>query len=206
MSKKQKSQDADQGGSWLDTIGVVIGALVLALLIQQFLVKPYKIPSPSMEPTLMTGQRVLVNRLGNNFSDPKVGQILVFNPPAGAGGDSGPRCAVAVAPGEACTKGVPGKLDRAYVKRVVGGPGDRIRVVNGLVIRNGRQVDEPYARTCGGPICNIQSFTVPRGQYFMMGDNRGNSEDSRYWGPVPREYVIGRAFATYWPPKRIGGL
>ena len=88
----------------------------------------------------------------------------------------------------------------------VGGPGDKLQVREGHVIRNGKEVDEPYAQTCGGEICNIAEFTVPAGHYFMMGDNRGDSMDSRYWGPLPRDYVIGRAFATYWPPKRIGGL
>jgi signal peptidase I len=206
MSKKNKTDDGEQeSSSWLETIGVVIGALVLALLIQQFLVKPYKIPSESMVPTLVKGQRVLVNRLGNNFGDPKVGQIYVFRPPTGApNGECGePQ---EREPGHACLKALPGKYKETYVKRLVGGPGDRLSVREGHVIRNGKEVNEPYAQTCSGEICNIAEFTVPKGHYFMMGDNRGDSMDSRYWGPLPRDYVIGRAFATYWPPKRIGGL
>jgi signal peptidase I len=204
MSKHNTSDaDRDGGSSWLETIGVVIGALVLALLIQQFLVKPYKIPSESMVPTLVKGQRVLVNRLGNNFGEPKVGDIYVFRPPAGA--ESG-ECAVPRAPGTACLKAISGKFAETYVKRLVGGPGDRLQVREGHVIRNGKEVDEPYAVTCSGEICDIAPFTVPKDRYFMMGDNRGDSMDSRYWGPLTRDYFIGRAFATYWPPKRIGGL
>jgi signal peptidase I len=204
MSKSKKTDaERESGSSWLETIGVVIGALVLALLIQQFLVKPYKIPSRSMVPTLVEGQRVLVNRLGNNFGDPKVGDIYVFRPPTGA--ESG-ECAASREPGHACLKATPGTYSETYVKRLVGGPGDRIEVREGHVVRNGKEVDEPYAQTCGGEICNIAQFTVPKGRYFMMGDNRGDSMDSRYWGPLPRDYIIGRAFATYWPPKRIGGL
>lgn len=202
MSNKNTNEQ-DGGSSLLETIGVVIGALVLALLIQQFLVKPYKIPSRSMVPTLVEGQRVLVNRLGNNFGDPKVGDIYVFRPPAGAGDGE---CAAPRDPGTACLKALPGKFSETYVKRLVGVGGDRLAVREGHLVRNGKEVDEPYAQTCDGEICNIKEFTVPKGQYFMMGDNRGDSMDSRYWGPLPRDYFIGRAFATYWPPKRIGGL
>ena len=193
----------DSGGGWLETIGVVIGALLLALIIQQFFIKPYKIPSESMVPTLVEGQRVLVNRFSNNFSDPKVGQVIVFHPPSGAGEEE---CGVEREPGTACQKPTPGEYSETYVKRLVGGPGDRISVKDGYVTRNGQKVDEPYAQSCDGEICNIKEFTVPGGHYFMMGDNRGNSVDSRYWGPLPRDYVIGRAFATYWPIKRIGTL
>ncbi len=206
MARDKKAAQQEEEHSWLETILVVIGALVLALLIQQFLVKPYKIPSPSMVPTLAEGQRILVNRIGNNFGDPQNGQIIVFNPPAGAGDQVIDKCAEPVRDDLPCLKPKEGKLKQAYVKRVVGEPGDKLRVENGHVIRNGKPVDEPYAQTCDDSTCNLKEFTVPAGTYFMMGDNRGNSEDSRFWGPLPRDYVIGRAFATYWPPKRIGGL
>ena len=97
MARRARSDEHDDGGGWLGTLGVIAGAIVLALLIQQFLVKPYKIPSESMVPTLVTGQRVLVNRLGDRFADPKVGQIWVFDPPAGAGEG---RCGVEREPGQ----------------------------------------------------------------------------------------------------------
>lgn len=208
MSKKNKHGEEEGGSSFLETVLVVIGALALALLIQQFLVKPYKIPSESMVPTLVEGQRVLVNRLANNFSDPKNGQVVVFRPPSGAGpaSEGGEGCGKPRPMGTACTTPEPDKYEQTYVKRVVGEPGDRIAVRGGRVIRNGKPVDEPYAVSCEDEICNLKEFTVPAEHYFMMGDNRGNSVDSRYWGPLPRDYVIGRAFATYWPPKRIGGL
>ena len=195
----------EQQSNWIETVLVVIAALGFALLIQAFIVKPYKIPSPSMVPTLDEGQRILVNRIGERFGDPQNGQIIVFNPPSGAG-DGGTTCATPHADDEACIKPTDGKLKQAFVKRVVGEPGDKIQITGGHVIRNGKPVDEPYAQSCEGASCNIEPFTVPAGHYFMMGDNRGNSDDSRFWGPLPRENVIGRAFATYWPPKRIGGL
>lgn len=205
MARKDAKKEEEEH-SWLETILVVIGALVLALLIQQFLVKPYKIPSPSMVPTLAEGQRILVNRIGNNFGDPGLGDVIVFNPPAGAAPGAPQECAVEVTETKPCLKAVDGKYDQAYVKRVVGLPGDKLSVKDGHVTRNGKPLDEPYARSCDGQLCNLDEFTVPAGTYFMMGDNRGNSEDSRFWGPLPRDLVIGRAFATYWPPKRIGGL
>ena len=192
---------------WLDLIGVVIAALLLALLVQWVLVKPYKIPSRSMLPTLIEGQRVFVDRLSNRFSDPQRGQVVVFHPPAGATRpvDAEP-CGVARAAGTICARAVPGKAHITYIKRVMGLPGDRISVVGGHVVRNGKPIPEPYAQACAAPICNLAPFTVPANAYFMMGDNRDDSSDSRYWGAVPRENVVGRAFATYWPLDRIGGV
>jgi signal peptidase I len=85
-------------------------------------------------------------------------------------------------------------------------PGDTIAVVNGRVIRNGKRTDEPFASECAGPECNLNEIKIPPGEYFMMGDNRGSSADSRFWGPVPRKWVIGKAVATYWPPQEMGGV
>jgi signal peptidase I len=97
---------------------------------------------------------------------------------------------------------------QTFIKRVVAGPGDRIRISDGHVIRNGVPEKDSYIAPCGDdPSCNFpKSITIPPGDYFMMGDNRGASDDSRFWGPVPDKWVIGVAFATYWPPDRIGLL
>jgi signal peptidase I len=80
--------------------------------------------------------------------------------------------------------------------------------VNGKVVLNGKPLNEPYAEPCGGGEgCEFPTeITIPADHYFMMGDNRGSSDDSRFWGPVPEKWIIGEAFATYWPPKRIGLL
>jgi signal peptidase I len=192
---------------WLDLIGVVIGALLLALLIQWVLVKPYRIPSGSMLPTLVQGQRVFVDRLSNRFSDPKLGQIVVFHPPKGAArADGQDTCGVPRPPGQICPTAERGEDDLAFIKRVVGLPGDRIALRRGQVIRNGVPADEPYAQRCNEEICNLAEFTVPADSLLMLGDNRDDSNDSRYWGAIPRRNVVGRAFATYWPKDRIGGL
>jgi signal peptidase I len=205
-----KAGEKSTGGSILELVMIVAVALALALGIQAFLVKPYRIPSGSMLPTLKIGQRVLVNRLGNRFNDPRVGEIVVFHPPAGAEG-TGDTCgdtSVHVGAAKACDKPTSQKASVNFIKRVVGLPGDRLSIHNGHVIRNGKQEKDSYIAPCaGGSACNLpQTITVPPGHYFMMGDNRGESDDSRFWGPVPRGWIIGGAFATYWPPKQIGLL
>ena len=200
---KQKSP----GSSLVELVVIVAVALGLALGIQAFLVKPYRIPSESMVPTLSIDQRVLVNRIGNNFGDPHVGDIMVFHPPTGATSGAGRQCAVETQ-GALCSKPTDEKADVNFIKRVVGEPGDTIRVIDGKVIRNGKRLDEPYAQECGGgETCTFRgSIKIPPDHYFMMGDNRGASDDSRFWGPVPRDWFIGGAFATYWPPRKIGLL
>jgi signal peptidase I len=202
-----KSKSDSGRGSFVELVLIVVVAIGLALFIQAFLIKPYRIPSASMEPTLAIGQRVLVNRLGNRFGDPQVGDVEVFHPPAGAEQPAGGQCGSQPPDGQVCMKETPRVADTTFIKRIVAGPGDRIRVVNGHVIRNGKRLDEPYTRPCAGSGCDFPvEVTVPAGHWFMMGDNRGDSDDSRFWGPVPRKWIIGGAFATYWPPKRIGLL
>jgi signal peptidase I len=160
-----------------------------------------------MEPTLDIGQRVLVNRLIYHFSDPSIGDIVVFHPPAGA--DSGTECGVNPGPGEPCPKPTAAESSQNFIKRIVALPGDTLSIREGHPVVNGvEKKDEPYIRPCGpSSACNMpKTITIPPDEYFMMGDNRGASDDSRFWGPVPRSWIIGKAFATYWPPDRIGTL
>jgi signal peptidase I len=199
-------------GSIVELVIIVAVALGLALGIQAFIVKPYRIPSGSMEPTLSIGQRVLVDRIGNDFSKPHLGEIVVFHPPAGAN-DEPPQCGDPNAGGDTsilCDKPTTQEATSInFIKRVVGLPGDRLQVTGGHVIRNGVPEKDSYINPCGfsGQGCTWRgTITVPAGDYFMMGDNRGESDDSRYWGPVPKSWIIGGAFLTYWPPDRIGFL
>ena len=182
----------------IDWVVTIVGAIAIVLAIKAWVVNPYRIPSSSMETTLHCAKpahgcearfsdRVLANRFIYRFKDPERGDIVVFEtPPAarmrcGAGG--------------------------TFVKRLIGLPGERLelRSEQGLsyVYINGKKLDEPYIgrnrRDARGP----ESFKIPQGQYFMMGDNRSQSCDSREWGTVPRENLIGKVFATYWPPNRI---
>lgn len=195
-------------GSIIELVVIVVVALGLALAIQAWIVKPYRIPSGSMEPTLAVGQRVLVNRIGTHFSKPHVGEIAVFHPPQGAKQEqcgNGTRITPGGAP---CAKPEEKEASENFIKRVVAGPGDTIKIIEGHVIRNGKREKDSYIRPCPGVSeCNFPvAITVPAGHWFMMGDNRGESDDSRFWGPVPTGWIIGGAFATYWPPDRIGIL
>jgi len=171
------------------------------------LVKPFRIPSASMEPTLDVGQRVLVSRVNYHFSEADRGDVVVFKPPKGAddnvcGRESEPN------DGHPCSRPTDGKSKQNFIKRIVAVAGDRLKVLEGRVYINGKRQDEPFARLDPGcDTCNLpKEITIPKGQYYMMGDNRGESADSREWGPVPKKWIIGKAFMTYWPPGRIGLL
>jgi signal peptidase I len=192
-----------------ELVAIIAVALGLALAIQAFIVKPYEIPSASMEPTLRISQRILVDRIGMHFTTVHIGDIMVFHPPAsetcadanqGANGFSNSTTACDVAQTHESTQ--------TYVKRVVGLPGDHLSIRDGHVYRNGKREADDFTIPCNGAgDCNFPTtITVPPDDYYMMGDNRPDSLDSRFWGPVPKPWLIGKAFLTYWPPDRIGLL
>jgi signal peptidase I len=207
MASTAKKKQRSGLGGLVELIVTVAVAIGIAFLIQAFIVKPYRIPSVSMFPTLHVGQRILVNRLSTH---PGVGDVVVFHPPAGAD-PANPVCGnpdEGMGHATACDQPTPGKSSQTFVKRVVGVGGDKIRIVNGKVFRNGKEETGSYIQSCSDSSqCTFpKTFTVPSGDYFMMGDNRDESDDSRFWGPVPQKNVIGEAFFTYWPPDRIGTL
>ena len=168
-----------------------------------------------MLPTLEPGQRILVNRFSHHVGgDPKLGDVTVFLPPQRSDdrhlrpprrGPDVRRRRTGDPPlllaGRRATHS-----DTAFVKRVVGLPGDTIAIINGHVIRNGKPAEEPFASDCSGAVCTLNPIKIPPGSYFLMGDNRGDSEDSRFWGPVPRDWIIGKAVVSFWPPSDLGTL
>ena len=185
----------------VEVIATIAVALALAESVQAAVVKPFVIPSASMEPTLAIGQRVLVNRLAYDFSSPQRGDIVVFHPPSSL------TCAVTVPDTEPCPRSNSQASSQYFVKRVIGLPGDRVSISDGHPVINGKPLwSEPYILPCvESQSCYYpHAMTVPRGEYFMLGDNRGDSDDSRFWGPIPGSWIIGEVFATYWPPDRIG--
>jgi len=191
------------------TVGI---ALTLALGVEAFVVKPYRIPSGSMEPTLAVGQRVLVNRLAGA---PHVGEVVVFHPPESAEEQLCGLAAESVTPdGAACDATDDREAGVTFIKRIVAGPGDQIYVAGGHVYRRARghatfvRERDSYIKSCGSSSeCDFpRPITIPRGHWFMMGDNRGDSDDSRFWGPVPTGWIIGEAIFTYWPVNRVGTI
>jgi signal peptidase I len=200
-------------GLMIELVVILALAIGLAFGVQAFVIKPYRIPSGSMEPTLAIGQHVLVNRLSVHLGSPHVGEIAVFHPPASAEQqECGGVPHTVKFGGAACSQAVAQKASVTFIKRIVAGPGDEIYVREGHVYRKtaGRSSfvaeRDPYIKPCdASPECNFPiPIKIPPGHWFMMGDNRGNSDDSRFWGPVPTSWIIGQAIITYWPPDRIG--
>ncbi len=149
----------------------------------------YKVPSGSMEPTLPIGTRVVVKQRPLN-----VGAIVVFHPPTGA---REPRCGpthyeVSLG-GAACDQTNPEESSEKLIKRIVAGPGDTIYINEGHAIVNGKREHDPYIKVCGGVReCDFPTpVKIPPGNWFMLGDNRGESDDSRFWGPVPTGWIVG---------------
>ena len=184
----------------LDWVFTIAGAILIVLALKAWVVNPYRIPSSSMEPTLHCARpsagceahfsdRVLANRFIYRFRDPKRGEIIVFKTPG-----TRPVCGTT-------------KVGEVFVKRLIGLPGEtvEVRVQNnlGYVFINGKKLDEPYIENARRGSQPFPAYQIGKGQYFMMGDNRSASCDSRLWGTVPRANLIGKVFATYWPPLRI---
>ncbi len=170
----------------VEWVAVVVGAVVVALLVKTYLVQAFRIPSSSMEQTLQIGDRVMVNKLSYRFGEPSPGDVVVFTRPEGAGTDP-------TAPED-------------LIKRVIGVGGDTIATVDGVLQRNGAPVDEPYLQPGTVTTGLEQPVTVPDGQLWVMGDNRTNSSDSRVFGPIPVDSVVGRAEVVMWPPGRFSRL
>jgi signal peptidase I len=152
-------------------------------------VTPYRVPSGSMKPTLSIGQVAWVEAAAYT---PKVGDIVIFHPPEGAEQEEcGPTPHVVKLGEAACAEPVPEPSNVNFIKRIVAAPGDMISIVKGHVIRNGKREPDSYIKACGSsPECNFPTpIKIPAGHWFMMGDNRGESDDSRFWGPVPTGWI-----------------
>jgi signal peptidase I len=182
----------------LEYAAVVAVAVLVAIAVQAWLVKPYRIPSESMLDTLRPGDRVLVNRAVYHLREPHRGDVVVFRYPHDPG--------------------------VVFIKRIVGVPGDVLEVVDGRLYVNGERSAEPYVHRTAGradptvaqaaiagstlhdPWSLAEPYRVPDGEYFVMGDNRTDSDDSRDWGTVPRAAIVGEGLVTYWPLSRLRAL
>lgn len=185
------------------SLGIAICALALILpiaghaLLVEFVVRAYQVPSESMQPTLEAEDWVLVDRTGIGGLD--VGDMVAFHPPTGA--EAGAACGVRHPSDQACPIPTATASDQTFLKRIVAGPGDRLSIRHGHAVVNGvTERDDAHATGCAGSICNMpQPIEIPEGHYFVLGDNRGASDDSRFWGPVPEDWIVGVVFARYAP-------
>jgi signal peptidase I len=169
--------------SGFENLQIVIIALSLAIVIRALVAEPRYIPSDSMVPTLHVGDRVVVEKISYHLQPPKTGDIVVFTPPE-----------------QLQEQGF--TQDQAFIKRIIGLPGQTVAVKKGLVYLNDQPLVEKYIAE--PPQYQWGPYRVPENEYFVMGDNRNNSNDSSRWGFLPKQNIIGRAVVRFWPLERIG--
>ncbi|MEL6351741.1 MAG: signal peptidase I [Cyanobacteria bacterium J06627_28] len=175
--------------SWTKTVfenvKLVAIALTIAIVVRLFIAEPRFIPSPSMVPTLAVGDRLLVEKVSYHLHEPHQGDIVVFEPPP-----------------QLQEYGY--RASQAFIKRIIGLPGQQIQVTNGKVYVDGTPLDETYI--LDAPAYEMPLVQVPAGSLFVMGDNRNDSNDSHVWGFLPVENVIGRAALRFWPLNQFGSV
>src|SRR3712207_5430946 len=179
--RRRRRRASKKGGGVLEFLIILLVSFALVFgFVRPFVVEAFFIPSESMVPTLRIGDRVLVNKFIYRFAQPERGDIIVFESVEGGGED--------------------------LIKRVVGVPGNKISVRGGRLLVNGEPQREPYVYKKYPDRSSSATTTVPEDHVVVMGDNRANSRDSRYFGSVPERKIEGEAFLRFWPPDRIGGL
>lgn len=208
VERRSRGRHKKKGGlvSFLVELPILIViALVVAVLIKTFFVQAFFIPSGSMIPTLEVDDRVMVNKLSYSFGDPDRGDIVVFDSPFAAAGDDEPFISAAWRAIKESLGIQTALVPDDLIKRVMALPGETIEIRNNEVFIDGTKLDEPYL----SPGVIMQDFgpqTIPDGMVFVMGDNRGSSHDSRKFGAIPVETIVGRAFVLLWPFDRFGSL
>src|SRR3989442_1184070 len=174
-SPAPRSKAFDELKSWFRD---VLFAFATAIFIVIFVIQPVKVEGTSMLPRLVDQERIFVNRFIYRFTDIHRGDIVVF--------------------------WYPRDQNKSFIKRVLAIPGDEVEIRNGAVFVNGEKVDEPYLKPEFRDHESYRRQIIPEGQYFVLGDHRNSSNDSRNWGCVPRELIYGKAVFRYWPVSRLG--
>jgi len=174
-------------------LAIAVAAVAVASQLNRAPAAVYRVVSGSMEPTLAIGQVVHVDTSAYGSVAPRIGDIVAFHAPAGATSGTSV-CGVVYTTTEVCPQSTPAESDQIFIKRVVAAPGDTIAVAHGSVLRNGVLQVEPFATVCdGGAACNLPTaIEVPAGEWFMTRDDRQHSDDSRFWGPVPQTWIVGK--------------
>ena len=158
-----------------ELLETVISAGIIAFIVITFIGQVTVVRGASMEPTLHDRERLIANKISYRFEPPERNEIIIFKPPIG--------------------------IKRNYIKRIIGIPGDKIEIVNGKIYVNDQVLEEPYVKHRSYE--NMPPTIVPADSFFVLGDNRPNSSDSRYWGFVPRKNVVGKAWVVFWPLNKI---
>lgn len=181
--EKSTEKTKQQENPVVEIVKTVAMAAVLSFGIRTFVAEARYIPSSSMEPTLQINDRLIIEKMTYRFHEPKRGDVIVFN---------------------ATETLQEQNFKEAFIKRIIGLPGDTVKVSNGQVMVNGQVLEEVYIKE--NPDYEYGPVTVPSGEYLVLGDNRNNSYDSHYWGFVPEDKIIGRAFVRFWPLQRLGSI
>jgi signal peptidase I len=215
MTRVQKQVPDNTSGQnnengWIEALKTIGLSAILAFGIRTFVAEARYIPSGSMLPTLQINDRLIVDKISYHFNAPQRGDIVVFMPPQRAEScfsnfpsDPTQRDVWTNSTPEITNSSSP-KLKDAFIKRVVGLPGEQVQVKGTEVFINGKKLDEKYIEA--PPDYQFGPVTVPQNSYLVLGDNRNNSCDSHFWGPVPRQNIIGKAVVRFWPLNRLGGI
>lgn len=200
-----ETERAEARPFWVELPGLLLTALVVAVLVKTFLVQPFYIPSESMLPTIEVNDRVMVNKLAYRFGDPQVGDIVVFLNPNLTAADLEETIPEAVIRSVLEAVGVRTRGQDDLIKRVIATEGQTVAVSDGVLVVDGSAPEEPYLPE-GTVMGDFERVTVPADHVFVMGDNRNSSLDSRRFGTVPKEEIVGEAVLRIWPLDRLGGL
>ena len=183
QDNNKPSQSSKQENPWVELAQTVVTAVILAFGIRTFVAEARYIPSSSMEPTLEINDRLIIEKLSYHFREPVRGDVVVFNPTEALKAQD---------------------FHDAFIKRIIGLPGETVEVKGGQVYVNGEEITEKYIAE--DPNYDYGPVVVPQEEYLVLGDNRNNSYDSHYWGFVPKDKIIGKAFVRFWPFNRLGSL
>ncbi len=173
-STPPKKNGSLAGAIFAELLGTIVPALIIAMAIHLFLAEATRVEGYSMEPTLFGQQRLIIEKVSYKFHTPERNDIIVIKVP---------------------------QYNEHFIKRIIGLPGETLEIREGVVYINGKPLSEPYVN--GVPRGNYPPLTIPDGYIFVMGDNRNNSVDSRSFGPIPIENIVGHAWLRYWPPNEI---
>lgn len=188
------------GAFFLDILEVIVFAVGIFFFVYLLIMRPHKIKGASMSPNYPDSEYLLTEKVTYYLRQPERGDIVVLVPPPAAENEENVSCGYAPPAGST-------PLDE-FIKRIVALPGETVRIQGSNVYINGRLLDEPYLHGVETPpgtfLCEGEEFTVPQGEYMVFGDNRPNSSDSRYWGPIKKSEITGRAWIIYWPVNHAG--